>query len=68
MASDNEPIGIRQSHIDGTLSIIGADGWPYSPEETAELIRDTSVGRSLELLQRVSDALRALTRKSDGTQ
>ncbi|MGO4615324.1 hypothetical protein AB4305_12720 [Nocardia sp. 2YAB30] len=68
MPSDNEPIGIRQSHIDGTWSIIGADGWPYSPEETAELIRDTGGGQSLELLQRVSDALCALARKSDGAQ
>ncbi|MGO4649805.1 hypothetical protein AB4305_33515 [Nocardia sp. 2YAB30] len=68
MANDNEPIGIRHSHIDGTLSIIGADGWPYSPEETAELLGNTGGGQSLELLQRVSDALRALTRRSDGAQ
>ncbi|WP_327112118.1 hypothetical protein OHB12_27745 [Nocardia sp. NBC_01730] len=68
MPNDNEPIGIRQSHIDGTLSIIGADGWPYSPEETADLLREASGGQSLELLQRVSDALRALARKSDGAQ
>ncbi|WP_327110105.1 hypothetical protein OHB12_19985 [Nocardia sp. NBC_01730] len=68
MPNDNEPTGIRHSHIDGTLSIIGADGWPYSPEETADLLRDTSDGQSLELLQRVSDALRALTSKADGAQ
>ncbi|WP_406269700.1 hypothetical protein OH799_27175 [Nocardia sp. NBC_00881] len=68
MANDNEPIGIRQSFIDGTLSIIGADSWPYSPEEAAELLADISGGQSLELLQQVSDALRALARKADGAQ
>ncbi|MGO4649192.1 hypothetical protein AB4305_30255 [Nocardia sp. 2YAB30] len=68
MASDNEPIGIRQSYIDGTLSIIGADGWPYTPEETAELFREAKYGNSLELLERVRDGLRALARKSDGAQ
>ncbi|WP_406270328.1 hypothetical protein OH799_28530 [Nocardia sp. NBC_00881] len=68
MTRDNEPIGIRQSHIDGTLSIIGADGWPYTPEETVELFRDAKYGNSLERLERVRDGLRALPRKSDGTQ
>ncbi|MGO4617940.1 hypothetical protein AB4305_30545 [Nocardia sp. 2YAB30] len=68
MPSNNEPIGIRQSHIDGTWSIIGADGWPYSPEETAELLSDISGDQSLELLQRIRDALRVLAKKSDGAQ
>lgn len=68
MANDNEPIGIRQSHIDGTLSIIGADGWPYTPEETVDLLRDTSEGQSLEVLERVLDALCELARNSDGAQ
>ena len=66
MATDNEPIGIMQSHIDGTLSIIGADGWPLSPEETAELLTETGVP-SPEILWRVREALRALERKSDGS-
>ncbi|MEU7766445.1 hypothetical protein AB0B25_15110 [Nocardia sp. NPDC049190] len=46
MASDNEPIGIRHSHIDGELSIIGADGWPLSTEETAELFQEAADGDS----------------------
>ncbi|WP_327111113.1 hypothetical protein OHB12_24825 [Nocardia sp. NBC_01730] len=68
MTRDNEPIGIRQSYVDGTLSIIGADGWPYSAEETADFLREASEDESLELLQLVRDALRALERKSGGTQ
>ncbi|MGO4649886.1 hypothetical protein AB4305_33955 [Nocardia sp. 2YAB30] len=68
MASDSAPIGIRQCYIDGTLSIIGADGWPYTPEETAELFRDAKYGNTLELLERVRDGLRVLARKSDGPQ
>ncbi|MEU7629815.1 hypothetical protein AB0C34_07475 [Nocardia sp. NPDC049220] len=68
MASDNEPIGIRQDHIDGSLSMIGADGWPLSPEETADLLRAADAGNSLELLERVRDALRALAREADGGQ
>ncbi|MEU4342302.1 hypothetical protein AB0H00_13700 [Nocardia sp. NPDC023852] len=68
MPNDNEPIGIGHSHIDGTLSIIGADGWPYSPEETAELLREAGEDQSLELVRHFFDALRALARKSDGAQ
>ncbi|MEU4341305.1 hypothetical protein AB0H00_08540 [Nocardia sp. NPDC023852] len=68
MANDTEPLGIRQSHIDGARSIIGAYGWPYSPEENAELLENISGGQSLELPQQVSAALRALTRKPDGTR
>ncbi|WP_406267451.1 hypothetical protein OH799_22350 [Nocardia sp. NBC_00881] len=64
----DEPIGVRQSYIDGTLSIIGADGWPYTPEETAELFREAKHGDSLELLERVCDGLRVLARKADGAQ
>ncbi|MEU7631414.1 hypothetical protein AB0C34_15710 [Nocardia sp. NPDC049220] len=66
MASDDEPIGVRHSHIDGTLSIIGADGWPLTPEETAELFQAADAGNSPELLERVRDALRVLARKPDG--
>ncbi|WP_406268865.1 hypothetical protein OH799_25345 [Nocardia sp. NBC_00881] len=68
MTRDNEPIGIRQSYIDGSLSIIGADGWPYSPEETAELFREAKYGNTLELLERVRDGLRVLARQADGAQ
>ncbi|MEU7763659.1 hypothetical protein AB0B25_00820 [Nocardia sp. NPDC049190] len=66
MASDNQPIGIRHSHIDGTLSIIGADGWPLTAEETAELFQAADAGNSLELLERVRDALRVLAINADG--
>jgi hypothetical protein len=66
MANDNEPIGIMHSHIDGTLSIIDADGWPYSPDEYADMLRETSDGRSLELLQRFSDAIREWAGPSHG--
>lgn len=68
MTRENEPVGIRQSYIDGSLSIIGADGWPYTPEETAELFREAKDGDSLELLERVRDGLRVLVRKSNGAQ
>ncbi|MEU7630406.1 hypothetical protein AB0C34_10520 [Nocardia sp. NPDC049220] len=68
MPNNNDPIGISQSHFDGTLSIIGADGWPLSPEETAELLDDTSADQSPKLLQRVHDALRLPERKADDTQ
>ncbi|MEU7766750.1 hypothetical protein AB0B25_16700 [Nocardia sp. NPDC049190] len=68
MASDNEPIGIRQSHIDGELSIIGADGWPLTPAENAELFRRADNGNSLELLERVRDALRMSAKETDGAQ
>ncbi|MEU7765883.1 hypothetical protein AB0B25_12245 [Nocardia sp. NPDC049190] len=66
--ADNELIGIRHSYIDGELSIIGADGWPLPPEETTELFQAASDGESLELLERVLDALRVLARKADGAQ
>ncbi|MEU7763845.1 hypothetical protein AB0B25_01785 [Nocardia sp. NPDC049190] len=67
MASDNEPIGIMHSHTDGTLSIIGADGWPLNPEETAELLGNTD-DDSLQPRQRVRDVLRTLARKADRAQ
>lgn len=34
-----------------------ADGWPCTPEETAELSREIRTGHDRELLQRVHDAL-----------
>ncbi|MGO4649586.1 hypothetical protein AB4305_32330 [Nocardia sp. 2YAB30] len=68
MASDNEPLAIRHSHIDGTLSIIGADGWPLSLEETAELFQAADAGDCLVLLKQVRDTLRVLARKADGAE
>ncbi|MEU7629836.1 hypothetical protein AB0C34_07605 [Nocardia sp. NPDC049220] len=65
---NNEPIGIRHNHIDGTFEIIGADGWPLSPEETAELFQTDDDGDSLEVLERVRDTPHVFSRKADRAQ
>ncbi|WP_280253389.1 hypothetical protein [Nocardia abscessus] len=59
-----EPIGMMQSHIDGSIYIVGTDGMPYTAEEYADLLREAN-DRSPEHLQRVADALHEWAGPSD---
>lgn len=63
----SDPIGIMQSHIDGSVYIVGADGFPYAAEEYADLLREAN-DRSPEYLQRVADAIREWARPSDDAE
>ncbi|MGQ4619897.1 hypothetical protein [Nocardia sp. R7R-8] len=54
----SEPIGMMQSHFDGSTYIVGADGFPYTAQEYAELLRGANDGQSLDQLLRFAAALR----------
>ncbi|MFR9766906.1 MULTISPECIES: hypothetical protein [Nocardia] len=63
----SEPIGMMQSHIDGSMYIVGPDGMPYTAEEYLDLLREAN-DRSPEHLQRIADAIREWAGLSNDTR
>ncbi|MGO4616829.1 hypothetical protein AB4305_19870 [Nocardia sp. 2YAB30] len=51
MAND-EPIGYRESSIDGSLYVVGADGQSYTPEEYADHLEEQAIERAHTILDR----------------
>ncbi|MGW4717682.1 hypothetical protein [Nocardia sp. NPDC004260] len=49
-------IGYRESFIDGTVYIVGDDGYSYTAEEYADLLEEQATDRAHELLDGFADA------------
>ncbi|WP_159840232.1 hypothetical protein [Nocardia sp. CY41] len=49
-------IGYLESSIDGTVYIVGDDGYSYTAEEYADLLEDRAIDHAHELLDGFADA------------